>query len=459
MDTTNRHHRPGGHAVVLGGSIAGLLAARVLADVYDEITLIERDPIAEWGVRHRKGVPQSHHIHALQPRGLEVLEALLPGLTLDLRREGAVPAEPGVGQRFALNGHLLARVSTGLPGIQATREVLEACIRRSVLQRPEITVRDETDVAGLTHRGDTVTGVRVLSRSPGAAAEVRSCDLVVDALGRGSRTPDWLADVGFPPVPVEGHRVDLTYVSMLVRLPRLLAEEARALIIGSEPGRPTGMGLMAVQGGRFILTAAGIAGHRPPREPDQVLDFAADLLPAGFASALDGARPDGRVHSFTCPQVERRRFDHLPMRPQRLVAVGDALCTFNPLYGQGLTVAALEAQKLAEAALRGPHRLVSRYDKATRPVVDAAWEMAKAADLAIPEIPGKRPLSIRVMNRYVARVQAAAASDPALAGRFLRVAGLTDGPQALMSPTAVARTFLARPRGRPHADTAATTSP
>ncbi|TWE13578.1 flavin-dependent dehydrogenase [Prauserella muralis] len=434
--------------------MAGLLAAAALAPSFGHVAVVERDKLDEakkpTPTSRRRGVPQAAHVHAFQPRGLQELEFLLPGARAELRARGAHLVEPGFDQRIELNGNLLAPTRTRLESVQATRGLFEDHIRSRVRELPNVTLLDDTNAAGLVLNAhdSQVTGVRVAGRTPGAAATELPAELVVDAMGRGSRLPAWLAAYGLGTAEVESHRVDVTYSTALVTL-RDLPRATSCLIVGPGPGRPAGLGLMAVEGDAHVLTVAGIAGHKPPRSFDELVEAARSLLPDDFAGSLDGIErhPAADVATFSYPKVEWRRLDRLAHKPAGLLAIGDSLCAFNPIYAQGMTVAVLQARALADAvATPGRRRIEARYFAATRPLVKTAWSIARAADLAVPELPGRRSPAMRLLNRYVSRVQAGAATDPRLASSFIRVVGMIDPPPALLSPATVARALRPRPR-------------
>jgi hypothetical protein len=280
------------HAVVLGASMGGLLAARVLADAYQRVTVVDRDPLLVCGA-DRKGVPQGRHAHALLPRGAQILEELFPGMLADLEAAG-VPVLRNLQELwFSVGGHLLCRDGE-LPGpsYQPSRAFLEGQVRRRVQGLPNVSIRDRCEVAGLvtTKAIDRVTGVRVLP-GRGGAEEVLAADLVVDATGRSGRTPAWLKDMGYDPPAEEQVRVDIKYASRHLRLCPGALGEAKLILIGPQPGRPTALALFAQEDDRWILTLAGYAGNHPPTDPDGFLAFARGRAPPHVFAAIGSADP------------------------------------------------------------------------------------------------------------------------------------------------------------------------
>lgn len=433
----------GGHAVVLGGSIGGLLAARVLADFYDTVTVVERDLLPEHSA-NRRGVPQGRHVHLLLGRGSRVLDELFPGLLDELVAAGApvLGGDEYLSRMYLSNrGHPFPR-SGRLNGVEfflPSRPFLESHLRRRLRTYTNIAILEDHDVLApiAWPTPDRVTGVLIHSRTD-ACERALGADLVVDAVGRGSRTPGFLEDLGYSRPAEDQVGVRLAYSSQLLRLPPGLLNEM-AVIVGAVPGRPTGMVMLANEDDTWLFTVFGMVGREPPHELDGMLSFVEEFAPAHVVEAIRAGEPLTEVARFRMPQSQWRRYDKMRQFPAGLLVLGDAISSLNPIYGLGMTVAALEALTLQRCLRRGEDDLARRYFKATAKTVGVAWKLAASAELSLPEMEGRRPLSVRVVNNYVDRLLTVAESDVYVTERFAKVIGLIDPPSSLFHPSVLAR--------------------
>ncbi|MFE3542518.1 FAD-dependent oxidoreductase [Nocardia sp. NPDC059177] len=433
-------------AVVLGASMAGLLAARVLSERFGEVIVIERDELPAEPAQ-RRGVPQGRHIHALMGRGQQILDELFPGFSAELADRGAPALDQSGDARMYLNGYRLRQAAGGTAVISATRPLIENYVRERVRSLPAVVFADRHDVVGLCASDDRVTGVEVIGRVDGSAAEMIPADLVVDATGRGSRTPRWLAALGYPEPAVAQVSADIAYATVVLRLRAGALDGDHAILAPPAPGHSRGGALAEIEDGCHILTLMGLLGDRPPGTVAELLEYARSFAVPDIYEAVRDAEPVSEPVRIRFPASVRHRYERLARYPDRLLVLGDALCSFNPIYGQGMSVAAMEALALREA-LSGPRLPHAR--RVMRKVAAAAevpWQMAAGGDLAFAGVTGKRTPAVRLVNTYIRRLHAAAAHDSDLTVAFLRVAGMVDPPTALFRPS-VARRVLGR-RERP----------
>lgn len=429
------------HAVVLGAGLGGLLAARVLADTFDRVTVVERDTLPA-AARNRQGVPQGRHVHALLPGGSNAIEELFPGLPEELVAGGASKISDYTRLRFLPDGtHRLSPLLRVEPVYQPSRPMLEAGVRARVRDLPNVAIVEGYDIIGLTvgagPDGDRVTGARVVRRGA-PNEETLPADLVVDSTGRGARTPAWLDELGYGRPAEEEVVIDVRYASRLVRLePGAVPEQL--VVIGANADRPGGMALAAYEDDTWLFTVSGFAGHHIEPDHERMLAYVAGFAPPHVVAALRAARPLSDVATFRFRANRRRRYDRMRRFPRGLLVFGDAMCSFNPVYGQGMSVAALEAIELRDCLRRGDRDLARRFFRAAARPIDVAWRLTVGADLALPQVAGPRPRSVRLVRAYVGHLLVAAEHDPVVAARFLRVSAFLEKPPRLMTPPIVAR--------------------
>ncbi|MGW4665840.1 FAD-dependent oxidoreductase [Streptosporangium sandarakinum] len=446
---SERPGRPGrsGHAVVAGAGMGGLLAARVLSETFGRVTVVDRDALPGEGVP-RRGVPQGHHAHGMLSRGCEVLEELFPGLTADLVAAGAVACDLQGDVRWYNDGRLLRPAPSRLRGLSVSRPRLERSLRSRVEALAGVTILDGCEVVEpITGAGGAVTGVRLLR--PGHPPQDMPADLVVNATGRGNRGAEWLRRLGYGPVPEE--RVDsrLVYVSREYRR-RPGDSDAVALIVGHGAAVPRGGVALSAEGDRWLVTLYGMGDDVPPVDPEGYHRFAARLPVPDLHDLLRRLEPLGAPRPMRVPVSVRRRYERLDRFPEGYVVFGDALCQFNPTYGQGMTVAACEAVALREClADGGLDGLARRFFRHAARIIDVPWDMSAGGDLRFPSVEGRRTARLRLLNGYLARLHVAAEADPVVGNAFLSVANLQEPPRLLLSPGVLARVLRPRPGGVP----------
>jgi 2-polyprenyl-6-methoxyphenol hydroxylase-like FAD-dependent oxidoreductase len=428
-------NRIGQHAVVIGASMSGLLAARVLSDFFDTVTLLERDTFPVPG-EQRKGAPQGKHAHGLHARGREILEQMFPNFTQEMAAEGGLVLDASQEFRWFANGGYHQPSTSDLKGLLVSRPLLEAGVRTRVLALPNVRALENCDVPGVTTTEDRarVTGVRLVRRATGSAEEILTADLVVDATGRGSRTPAWLKALGYEQPAEERVKIDLGYTTCVYRrTPDQLAGRRGIAIAGDPPNGRTGVA-MAQEGDRWIVTIGGYAGDFAPLDPQGFLDYARELpTPDIYALIKDAERLSEPV-AYRFAASLRRRYERMTRFPAGYLVFGDAICSFNPVYGQGMSVAALEALVLQDCLAQGGHALAPRFFKKASTVVDGPWSVAVGNDLRYPHVEGRRTRMGQFINWYIGKLHIAAREDAALSIAFLRVVNMIASPASLLHP-------------------------
>jgi 2-polyprenyl-6-methoxyphenol hydroxylase-like FAD-dependent oxidoreductase len=439
---------PVDRALVVGGSVAGLLAARVLSDHAPEVVIVERDHLTG-GPASRRGVPQGDQVHGLLARGLEQIEALFPGITREMFEDGAEVADPGVDCHWYVDGMCKPPSAIG-QGVACTRPFLEWHLRRRLTALKGVTVV-HARVEGLTVGAGRVDGVAL--SGGGQEGEHLGGDLVVDCTGRATRIDTWLAAVGWDAPPQRRVNVDLGYASRFFRrAPDERLGDARAIIsITEDLERPRGAVAFPVEGDRWLVTVGGYHHDRPSSDP---ADFASRLEGDPCTAVRQFAHRDDMVSDVTTyryPSSVRREFDRCGRLPGGVVGAGDSVASFNPIYGQGMTSAALHAATLSDYLTEGasPHEPATRYFKRLRPVINSVWTLSTSADFRLSHVTGDRPRGLWVAHRINDLYTKATLRDADVHGLFLRVLNLQERPQAMARPDNLVRAYLASRRAAP----------
>lgn len=330
-------------------------------------------------------------------------------------------------------------------------------MRDRVRALPGVRFVERCDVDGVVTTPDKtrVTGVRLRSRTDPKADETVAADLVVDTMGRGSRSPRWLADLGYPVPDEKRMRVDVHYSTRLFHREPADLDGCRHVIVGLPPSGRRGGLTLAVEGDRWLVTLVGMLGERPPSDLDGFVEYARTLWSGEVHEVVDRATPIGEGVTGAFHEYVRHCYDRLTAFPDRYVVSGDAVCSLNPVYAQGMSVAISEAQTLGLIVDRhGLDRVGKRFFRQTRQLVNTAWTLATGADLAHPEVQGPRPMPWRVINAYMNRLLPAAHRDPLVADMFLKVNTFVAPPPHLFHPRILAHVLRngRTPTGREHAE-------
>ncbi|MFF4410837.1 NAD(P)/FAD-dependent oxidoreductase [Streptomyces sp. NPDC001404] len=427
-------------AVVLGGGIAGLLAAAAVRPHFDTVAIIERDALPDRPA-HRPGTPQDKHVHALLAAGQQAIEALLPGFlnglvvhdvpVTDFAATVAIRGPSGWG----------ARLSSQLHAIGASRPLVEWSIRERLLRQPGVTILPRHLGDGLLGDTQRIRAVK-LRTSHGPPLPPLDADLVIDATGRGSRADRWLTELGCSPPPVTRLDARVGYATRTFRIPEQHRADWHGCYLQPSPtsgGR--GATLMPIEGGRWLISLIGVGAQRPTRDENDFLAFAQTLDSPVIADAIASAQPLTPVTVSTSTGNQRHHVERLHHAPDNLVRIGDAVCCFNPVYAQGMSTAALQAELLARCLnTRGTCRLAPRFHRELVSITRWPWTMATLADRRWPLAQGTPTTRMhRAALRYVDLIQTAGTHNPRVQLAFLNVFNLLDTPLVLAAPCTLIR--------------------
>jgi 2-polyprenyl-6-methoxyphenol hydroxylase-like FAD-dependent oxidoreductase len=439
------------HAVVVGGSLVGMLAARVLSDHFDSVTLLERDCFPE-APAARKGLPQGRHVHGLLERGRRVMEHFFPGFTDELVHEGATAMDFTQDVAWMSPYGWFARFPGDILMLACTRDLIDWCVRRRVAALPNVFICQGVAVSGLI-RGpreeDRVTGVRVRSRIVDArmdldAVELRA-NLVVVADGRNSHLPEWLAKLGYRPPEEAVVNSFQGYASRLYRPPAQFESDWKSLYVQqAPPDDPRGGLISPVEGGRWLVSLVGGDGDYPPTDKAGFLSFARSLRSPMLYEAIAEAEPLTEIAGQRGTENRLRHYDRPGQLPDGVVVLGDAVCAFNPVYGQGMTAAALRAEVLdrflqEESHFRGAGNGQVFQQRLVRAIA-AAWQLSSGADNQFRSTEGPpQGWMARLTARYLARVMRASTRRPWMRRRLTEVLHLVRSPSELLDPGVLMR--------------------
>ncbi len=436
----------GESALVVGASMAGLFAARVLADRFDHVTVIDRDELPS-GANWRKQIPQGRHPHLLLAAGARLIEGWFPGISDELYGKGAVELDLAADFHWHQGGGVARRPPSSLLGPSMSRPLLEWTVRQRLGGLNNVTIRDTTSACGLDldSSGTRVTAIQL------EGGETLSCDFVVDASGRQAHSVRWLASSGYPEPKLSRVEIDTRYVTQeRTRSDEPLRDWKAAAVIDWPSARRLAMAL-PVEADRWLVLFGGLHGEVAPESDEERLRYAKTFPDAVIADILGASEPLGEAVTHRFAASQRRHVERLKHFPIGWVLLGDAVGSFNPIYGQGMTSAAMQATALGDALDRSRRidaRVTRRYFKAAGRIVNVAWSTAVGSDFAYDETTGPKPPGTALINRYMERVTVAAQHDDTVALRFNEVVAMTRRPESLLSPPFALRVVRAARRSR-----------
>jgi 2-polyprenyl-6-methoxyphenol hydroxylase-like FAD-dependent oxidoreductase len=432
-------------ALVIGASVAGLLAARALSDFAESVILVDRDVPPDSPVA-RKGVPQGRHVHGVLAGGYDVLKSFFPGIVDDLTAEGARISDVAQDVLWFSNGAWRLRCKSGIVGCIQSRPFLEMHIRRRIAKLPNVQQLCNVSVEGfeLDAPKPRVTGLRISAN--GGAEKVLPADLVLDCSGRGSRTPAWLEAAGLGKPSTTTVTVNVGYSTRFFRIPDDGHPEWHAMLILGKPPHNSRLGAsFFVETGALQVTLSGAFRDYPPEDDAGFLKFAESLEHSQLFHTIRDATPTTPIVTYRFPAHVWHHYERLKSLPANLLVLGDALCSFNPIYGQGMTVAAQQARVLqhcltsAKNGTDGSASLQRRYFRGASRIVSAAWAMATGADMVYPQAEGRRPHGQGAILRYLGHIEGLCRYDRKVLKVWDQVTNMQRPLSALFAPSIAAR--------------------
>lgn len=414
-------NRLGAHAVVIGGSIAGLMTARVLADFFDHVTILERDRLEDRPVIH-KSIPQGNHAHALLYGGEQIMAGFYPGFGEDLEALGAVRWRAGCdvawyrpdGKAYSLTGSVREPRDLGFTGHVMSRGVLEYLLRKRTVALPNVTLEQGVAARGMLHDNGRVCGVTA-ERDDGSHRF--EAELVIDAGGRGSHAQRWLAELGLPAPAETTIGVDFAYTSAKFRKPATAHGAEPIILVGGPPPDVRGAGLFEIEEDVWHLSLAGRFGDYPPTDEAGFMAFARSLPSPALYEMIKDAERITEITHHRFPTSIQRHYERMPSFPEGFLILGDAICSFNPVYGQGMTSASLQAHALqtilCDRATNGGGigGLAGTFFPKAAEVISTPWILAANFDFAYPQTRGERPPAMEEGARYFVALDALQVED------------------------------------------------
>jgi len=425
-------------AIVIGGSLAGLLTARVLSNHFAHVTILERDPVPD-RPEPRKGQPQAHHLHALLVSGMEMMSHYFPDLPQMIMENGAIISDPAETMRWYSYGGYRKQFTLGSNICFVSRPLLEYLMRKQTMALSNVTQIDNCHVQRLAmnDNGERVVGVQVEYRDGRRDPATLAADLVVDCSGRGSRTGHWLEELGYEAAPESKVTVNIGYATRIY--PRDLNDPHREewILIGPKaPEESRFGGLFPIEGDRWICTLGGWHGDHASLEEKAFSQFARELPSPDIYNIISQVKPLSDGATFKFPYSLRRHYEKLRHFPEGYLVLGDAVASINPVYGQGMSSAALQAAELDKVLtqLDTLDGLASAFFKRAGKVVDGPWQLTVGEDFRYPQTTGPKSLGTDLINRYVVKVNQATWHDEVVGKAFLRVVNLMASPLSLFHP-------------------------
>ncbi|VAW99934.1 hypothetical protein MNBD_GAMMA21-2415 [hydrothermal vent metagenome] len=432
-------------AIVIGGSIAGLITARVLADHFDQVYLLEKDSYPTTAPDYRKGVPQARHQHILLVKGREIFETLFPGFDQELASMGGKTADHTRDMMLFSTAGLLPRFESGIELRINSRINIDWVLVKRVRSIPNITVLEQTAVSDLIKQNNTIGGVML---DDGRQLDA---DLIIDAMGRGSRTPKWLKEMGYAAANEEVIDAKLGYASRIFKKPENDPADYQAVAMTPIPTHnPRGAGLWEIENDHWLLTLIGTAGNHPPTDEAGYLAFAKALADPVVFNTISRAKPVSDIYAFRGTANRWKHYERLNSFPDGYLVIGDAFCAFSPFYGQGMTSAALSATELDNVLRKYKSSLSTNKEKLRRDFFRKAgkrfaspWTLATGEDLRWPDTSGGTTgFAIKASHKFMDALMPLSTSSKLLVTHFLKITNMKASPLLLFDPRILFQLFV-----------------
>lgn len=448
-----KKRRQPGTAIVIGASMAGLFTARVLSGHFGKVYLVERDPVPDQP-EPRKGQPQAKHAHLLLARGLETMQLYFPGLLNTLSASGATVCDPGQNMVWNTYGDYRSLFALGRQNVFVSRPFLEWKVRQQVLEleNVELLAGFSVDCLRTDEKRRQVTGVQISSQENKEVTRALSGDFIVDASGRGSRSGKWLEELGYEKPRESKVRCGMGYTTRIYqREPERSGIPAWVAVTPKAPEERRGGAALPVEGNRWIVSLAGWHGDHAPKNEAAFLAFAKSLPAPDLYHIVSQCKPISDISVHKLPSSLRRHYEKLPRFPQGYLVLGDAVCSFNPVYGQGMTSSILQAAALDELLKeRGgdTRNFAKPYFQRIANVIDTPWQTAVGEDFRFPETTGKKQPGTDLINVYLSQLHLATHTDPVVSKVLIEVLNMLEPPTRLLRPQIMARVFRSALRQR-----------
>lgn len=431
-------------AVIIGASIGGLVAAQVLQKYFTKVTLIEKDSFEG----ERKGTPQSRHVHILLVKGMQILSKIFSGFEEALENAGAVKTDFIKNARYLVPTGWTPRFDSGLVSYSCTRSLLEDTVRKFVIKNSKIEILSGYRATGFQKKDDKVSSVSIENLYTLEKKDIQ-CDLVLDASGRNSELPTWLEKLGYEK-PLETRvNSDIGYATRYFEIPENFAEDWNILVIlNRPPNQPKMGGIFKIEKNCWIVTMYSIGKEHPPTDDDGFLKFAKSLPDDKIYETIKNLKPISQIFGYRIDGSRLRHYDDTKL-PENLIAFGDSVCTFNPFYGQGMTVIALSAQVLDDALKQNDlENFSSVFHKKLSKKISYPWILATGEDFRWTTTKGKQPSSLtRIIQNYVDKVLLSTPRSPRATLAFQEMMQMVKSPLVMFHPKILIKALLVKSSG------------